>query len=151
MMLWKCCIQYDSKFEKLSSGHRTGEGHFFFPPISKKGNAKEYLNYFTIAFISHSSKGMLKFSKLGFNNMWSMNFQTFKLDLEKAEIKLPTSLDRQKSKRAPERHLLLLYWLCQSLWLCGSQQTAESSSRDGNTRPPDLPPEKHVFRSRINI
>ena len=41
----------------------------FFPPISKKGNAKEYLNYFTIAFISHSSKGMLKFSKLGFNNM----------------------------------------------------------------------------------
>ena len=28
----------------------------------------------------------------------------------------------QKSKRVPEKHLLLLYWLCQSLWLCGSQQ-----------------------------
>ena len=41
----------------------------------------------------------------------------------------------QKSKRVPEKHLLLLYWLCQSLWLCGSQQTVESSSRDGNTRP----------------
>ena len=25
---------------------------------------------------------------------------------------------------------------------CGSQQTVENSSRDGNTRPPDLPPEK---------
>ena len=27
----------------------------------------------------------------------------------------------------PEKHLLLLYWLHQSLWLCGSQQTVENS------------------------
>ena len=26
--------------------------------------------------------------------------------------------------------------------LCGSQQMVENSERDGNTRPPDLPPEK---------
>ena len=26
----------------------------------------------------------------------------------------------------------------------------ENSSRDGNTRPPDLPPEKSVYRSRSN-
>ena len=49
-----------------------------------------------------------------------MNFQMFKLALEKAEeqeIKLPTSktLDHQKSNRVPEKHLFLLYWLCQSL------------------------------------
>ena len=39
-----------------------------------------------------------------------MNFQMFKLDLEKAvepEIKLPT-FDHQKSERVPEKHLLLL-------------------------------------------
>ena len=29
-----------------------------------------------------------------------------------------------------------------SLGLCGSQHTVESSKRNGNTRPPDLPPEK---------
>ena len=58
-------------------------------------------------------------------------------------------LDHWKSKRVPEKHLL--YWLCQSLWLCGSQQTVENSSRDGNTRPPDLPPEKSVCRSRSNV
>ena len=29
-------------------------------PIPKKGNAKEYLNYCTIALISHASKIMLK-------------------------------------------------------------------------------------------
>ena len=29
-------------------------------------------------------------------------------------------------------------------------KTVENSSRDGNTRPPDLPPEKPVCRSRSN-
>ena len=29
-MLWKWCTQYASKFEKLSSGHRTGKGQFSF-------------------------------------------------------------------------------------------------------------------------
>ena len=28
-------------------------------------------------------------------------------------------LDHQKSKRVPEKHLFLLYLVCQSLWLCG--------------------------------
>ena len=45
----------------------------------------------------------------------------FKLVLEKAEepeIKLSIHLlDYGKSKRVPEKHLFLLYWLCQSLWL----------------------------------
>ena len=40
--------------------------------------------------------------------------------------------------RVSEKYLFLLYWLCQSLWLCGSQPTVENSERDGNTRPPDL-------------
>ena len=35
--------------------------------------------------------------------------------------------------RVPEKHLLLLHWLCQSLSLCISQQTVENSSRDGKT------------------
>ena len=33
---------------------------------------------------------------------------------------------------------------------CGSPQTVENSERDGNTRPPYLPPEKSVCRSRSN-
>ena len=76
----------------------------------------------------HSSHTLVKqcskFSKLGFSNTWTMNFLMFKLVLEKAEepeIKLPISADHVKSKRVPEKHLFLLYWLCQSLWLCGSQ------------------------------
>ena len=57
-MLWKCCIQYGSKFGKLSSGPKTGKGFILIP---KKGNASEGSNYRTIAIISHTSKVMLKF------------------------------------------------------------------------------------------
>ena len=53
-------------------------------------------------------------------------------------------------KRVPEKHLFMLYWPCQSLWLCGSQQTVENSERDRNTRPPDLSLEKPVCRSGSN-
>ena len=84
-----------------------------FIPIPKKGNAKECSNYHTIAFISHASKGMLKILQARLQQY--MNFQMFKLDLEKAEeseIKLPTSIRTQKSKRVPEKHLFLLYSLC---------------------------------------
>ena len=57
--------------------------------------------------------------KLGFSNMWTKNFQIFNLDLEKAEkseIKLPISAGSQKKQESSRKHLLLLYWLCQSLY-----------------------------------
>ena len=55
-----------------------------------------------------------------------MNFQMFKLVLEKAEepeTKLPTSDGSSKKQESHLKYLFLLYWLCQSLWLFGSQQT----------------------------
>ena len=144
MILWKCYTQYATKFGKLSSGHRTGKGEFSFQS-QRKAMPKKCSN--------SVSKLMFKVPQVGFNGMWSKKFRIYKLDLEKAEepeIKLPTSIGSSKSKRVPEKHLFLLYWLCQSLWLCQSQQTVENSSRDGNTRPPPLPPEKSVCRSRSN-
>ena len=75
-----------------------------FIPIPKKGNAKECSNYRTIALISHASIVMLKkFSKPGFTNMYTVNFQIFKLVLEKAEepeIKLPTSTGSWKKQES---------------------------------------------------
>ena len=50
--------------------------------------------------------------------MWTTNFQILKLDLEnreEQEIKSQYLLDHRKSKRVPDKHLLLLYWLCQRL------------------------------------
>ena len=46
--------------------------------------------------------------------MWNVNFQMFKLDLEKRS-NCQHPLDHRKSKGVREKHLLLLNWLCQSL------------------------------------
>ena len=67
-----------------------------FIPIPKRGNAKECSNYCTIAFISHPSKVILKILQASFRSIWTMKFQIFKLDLEKAEepeLKLPISVE----------------------------------------------------------
>ena len=148
-MLWKCCTQYGSQSGKVISGHRTGKGPFSFQS-QRKAIPK---NVQTTAQL-HSShtlaKECSKLSRPGFNSAWTMNFQMFKLDLEKAEepeTKLPTSTGSSKKQ---EKHLFLLYWLCQSLWLCGSQQILENSWRNGNNRSPDLPLEKSVCRSASN-
>jgi len=80
-----------------------------FIPIPKKGNAKECSNYCTVALISHASKVMLKI--LQANNMWTMNFQMFKLVLEKAEepeIKLPTSAGSWKKQESSRKTSALL-------------------------------------------
>ena len=57
MTLFKCWIQYVSKFGKLSSGHRTGK---VFIPIPKKVSAKNFSNYHKIVCISHTNNVMLK-------------------------------------------------------------------------------------------
>ena len=151
-MLWKCCTQYASKFGKLSSGHRTGKGQFSLQS-QRKAMPK---NVQTIAQL-HSSHTLIKkyskFSKPGFNYVWTVNFQMFKLVLEKAEepeLNCQHPLDHEKSKRVPENHLFLVYWLYQSLWPCASLVTVENSERDGNTRQPDLPLENSVCRSGSN-
>ena len=133
MMLWKCCTQYDSKFGKLGTVSRPQDWKkSVFIPIPKKGNAKECSNYHTIALISHSSKVMLK--------ILQARLQQY------VNSELP---DHRKSKRVPEKHLLLLYWLCQSFWLCGSQQTGKFFKRwEYQTIWPAS--EKSVCRSRSN-
>ena len=54
----------------------------------------------------HSSKVMLKFSKPGFSNTWTMNFQMFKLAFKKSEepeIKLPTSAGSSKKQESSRK------------------------------------------------
>ena len=61
-----------------------------------------------------------------------MNFQMCKLDLEKEkepEIKLPTSVGSSKKQESSRKASTLLYWIHQSLLLCGSQQTGKFFKR----------------------
>ena len=76
-----------------------------------------------------------------------------KLDLEKAEepeIKLPTSTGspkKQKSSRKPSISALLTMPKPLTVWIttnCGK------FLKRLNTRPPELPPEKSVCKSRSN-
>ena len=95
----------------------------------------------------HSShmlvKWCSKFSKPGFNSMWTMNFQMFKLDSEKAkepEIKLPTSAGswkKQESSRKTSTSALLTrpkpltMWItmnCRKFWKTWEYQTTWSAS-----------------------
>ena len=124
-----------------------------FIPIPKKGNAKEYSNYHTIALISHASKVMFKILQARLQQYMNCELPDVQAGFRKGRgtrdqiANIPWIIEKA---RVPEKHLFLLYWLCQSLWLYGSQQTVENSEREGNTRPPDLPLEKPVWRSGSN-
>ena len=127
MMLWKCCTQYASKFGKLSSGHRTERGQFSFQsqrkaiPKNAQTTAQLHSSHFLVKYYS-------KFSKPGFNSTWPVNFQMFKLDLEKVEepdSKLPTStgsLKKQESYRKTSTSALLTMSNTLTVWItinCG--------------------------------
>ena len=74
----------------------------------------------------------------------------FKLVLEKAEepeIKLPTSAGSWK-KREFQKNIYFCFIDHDKAFDCVNHNKLENSERDGNTRPPDLPPEKSVCRSR---
>ena len=74
------------------------------------------------------AKWCSKFSNPGFNSTWTVNFQMFKLDLEKAEepeIKLPTSIGssrKQESSRKTYISALLIMPKLLTVWIttnCG--------------------------------
>ena len=141
-MLLKYCNKYASKSGKLISGHRTGKSQFSFQS-QRKAMPK---NVQTTAEL-HSSHTLVKycskFSKPDFNSTWTVNFQMFKLVLEKAEepeIKLPTStesLKKQESSRKTSTSALLItpkplsVWItvnCGKFWKRWEYQTTWSAS-----------------------
>ena len=114
---WLQVLFYAKNLE--DSAVATGLERSAFIPIPKKGNAKKYSNYCTIAIISHASKVTVKILQARLQKYVNQELPDVKLDLEKAEepeIKLPNPLDHRKSKRISEK--FVLHWLCWSLWLC---------------------------------
>ena len=77
----------------------------------------------------------------------------FKLDLEKAEdleIKLPTSIRWSKKAREFQENICICFIDYAKGFDCVDHNKLDNSESDGNTRPPDLPPEKTVCRSGGN-
>ena len=123
-----------------------------FIPITKKDNAKECSNYRTIALISHTSKEMLKILQARLQQYMNQELSDVQAGFRKdrgtrdqiANIRWIIEKVRQFQKN------IYFCLLITPKTLCGSQQTVEKSERDGNTRPPDLPLEKSVCKSRCN-
>ena len=85
-----------------------------FIPIPKKGNAKECSNYCTIALISHPSKVMLKILQARIQQYVNCELPVVQSGKGRGTRDQTANIHwiiKKKSKRVPEKHLLLLYCL----------------------------------------
>ena len=102
-----------------------------FIPIPKKDNIKEWSNYCRIALILHTSKVMLKILQARLQQYVNCELP----DVQAVFRKGKGTRDQignirwiiKKAREFQKKYQLLLYWLCQSLWLWGSPQTVEKS------------------------
>ena len=124
-----------------------------FIPVPKKGNAKECSSYCTIALISHASKVMLK--------ILQARLQQY------VNRELPDVQAGFRKGRGTRDQISNIHWTIEKarefkkkIYFCFidyakafdfvDHSKLESSERDGNTRPPDLPLEKPICRSGSN-
>ena len=102
-MLLKGCTQYVLKLKSSAVATQLEKVSFHSSP--KEGQCKRIFKLLKIVFISRANNITLKIFQIGFNSMWTENFQVYKLDLEKAkepEIKLPAFVGFRESKGIPE-------------------------------------------------
>ena len=96
-----------------------------FIPIPKKDNSKECSNYHTVALISHAIKLMLKIFQARLQQHVNHELPDVQAGFRKGRGTRDQIANihwiMEKAREVPETQLFLLYWLCQSLWLCGSQ------------------------------
>ena len=93
-------------------------------PIPKKGNAKECSNYCTIALILPANKVMLKILQARLQQYMNSEVPDVQAGFKKGRGTRDQIANicwiLEKAREFQKKNLFLLYWLCQSLWLCGS-------------------------------
>ena len=124
-----------------------------FIPIPKKGTAKECSNYCTTELISHASKVMLKILQARLQQHVNWEFPGVQVGFRKS--------------RGTRDQIANIHWITQearefqkNIYFCFVDYAKALDGvnhnklwkilRDGNMRPPYLPPEKPVCRSRNN-
>ena len=150
-----CCTQYASKFGKLSSGHRTGKGQFsVFIAIPKKCHAKECSDYRTVILISHASKIMLKILQARLQQHVNTELPDVQAGFRKGRGNRDQTANTHwftaKAKEFQKNIYFCFIDYVKVIDCEDHKKIVENSSRDGNTRPPYLSPEKLVCRSRNN-
>ena len=149
MMLWKCCTQYARKFGRFSSGHRTGKGQVVIL-IPKKGNAKEWSKYHTIALISHTHKVMLKILQARLQQYVNHELLDVQAGFRKTRDQIANIHWIIEKAREFKKNIYFCFIDHAKTFDSVDHNKLKNSERDGNIRWPDLPPEKSVCRSGSN-
>ena len=115
-------------------------------------NPKECLNYHTIALISHSSKVMLKILEARLQPYMNHELPDVQAGFRKGRGTkhqiVNISRIIEKAREFQENIYFCFIDYAKAFDCVDHNKLWETSERDGNTRPPDLPLEKSVCRSR---
>ena len=149
-MTLKCCTLSQQIWKSLQWPQDWKRSIFILVP--KKGNSK-CSNYCTIALISHASKVMLKILQAGLQQYMNCELPDVQVGFRKV--------------RGPRDQIANICWMIEkarefqkSIYFCFIDYAKAFDCvdhnkfwkilRNGNTRPPYLPPEKSECRSRSN-
>ena len=135
-----------------NSAVATGLEKVSFHSIPKKGNAKES-NYRTIAFISHFSKVMLKILQARLQHYVNCEIPDVQAGFRKGRgtrDQIANICWIIEKAREFQKSIYFCFIDYAKAFDCVDHNKLENSERDVNTRPPDLPLEKSVYRSRSN-
>ena len=131
----------------------TGLEKVSFHSKRKKGNAKECSDYRTIALISHTSKVMLKILQASLQQYVNRELPDVQAGFRKGRgtrdqiANIHWIIEKAKEFRKIIYFCFIDY---AKAFDCVDHNKLENSERDGNTRLPDLPLEKPIFRSGNN-
>ena len=105
------------------------------------------------ALISHTNKVMLKIPQARLQQYMNHELPDVQAGFRKGRgtrDQIPTSTESYKKQENSRKNIYFCFTNDAEAFDCVDHNKLENSERDGNTRPPDLPPEKSVCRSKSN-
>ena len=116
-------------------------------------HAKECSNYCTIALISHASKAMFKILQARLQQYMNHEVPDVQAGFRKGRGTRDQIANNHciiKKAREFQKNIDFCFIDYAKAFDYVDHNKLENSSRDRHTRPPDLPPEKSVYRKRGN-
>ena len=157
-MLCKCCTRYASPSGKLRSGHSTWEGQFSFQSQRWTMPKNVQTNIQLCSF--HIRKIMLKILQTRFQQNMNREFPDVQAGFRKGRGTRDQTANifwfiEKAREFQKNNHFCFINELIHQLnyskdFDCVDYNKLENPSKDRNTRPPYLLPEKPVCRSRCN-
>ena len=140
------------KFGKLSSGHRTGKSQFSFQS-QRKAMPKNAKTTAQIALISYASKVMLKILQARLRQYVNRERPDVQAGFRKGRgtrYQIANICWIIEKAREFQENIHFCFIDYAKTFDCVDHRKLENSSRDGHTRPPDLPLDKPICRSGSN-